>query len=106
MLKVVTPNTTITLNYDCPCCEGYYSEVFVPGVYYTCQLVHRDLVFITGSTRTFQITEKRLDDDFSVVEKADETKPAPPTFKRGQPGTLIDDEVEVDLNDEDESEDE
>ena len=56
----------------------------------------RDWVFIERDTIEHVI--KTLADKIS--------QPAPPTFKRGKPGTLIDDEVEVDLNDEDESEDE
>jgi len=71
-------------------------------------------------TEFYEFLESRISDDYPEnekflnaikgyivrVEDKPETKPAPPTFKRGQPGTLIDDEVEVDWDDEDESEDE
>ena len=39
-----------------------------------------------------------------VKQLLNETKPDPPTFKRGKPGTLIDDDLLIDLDDESEGE--
>ena len=67
-------------------------------------------------TEFYEFLESRISDDYPEnekllnaikgyivrVEDGDETKPAPPTFKRGQPGTLIDDDLLIDLEDESE----
>ena len=39
-----------------------------------------------------------------LVLDGNESKPAPPTFKRGKPGTLIDDDLLIDLDEESEAE--
>ena len=80
--------------------ESESSEVII-----TCNMDDH-MVTVESSDGWITITITCIDTNYDSPQALlgiDETKPAPPTFKRGKPGTLIGDDLLIDLDEESEA---